>query len=378
VRSFQQRVFISSVIDNFELYRTAAADGIRAANGEPVRINEDFPSLPDSSRNACLDAIATCDAFVLLLGDRAGWKSPSGRFVIEEEYDEAIRIGLPVFVFLEEITRNGESQVFADRISDYVLGTFRRTFQSPDDLKTLVRNALNETKSVPGRDVTSDIADALAAKGTHSNLPMLRLALASVRNEDLIDPLTLLRTDYQDAIIRVATTEPYPLFGLRKAKAADVRGKTLALTQSDDRGSHGAEWQSMVLLGHGGLLAAETSIGSHEQLHQSYNVSTSMTVVTNDLVEAARSLLQFANQLFAFVDPYYRHRQLQFNVAIHGLDFRTIVDAKPTSGQGVPMRMMGGALVTAYDEPRAITREALSNPNEEIDRAVQFLKHRSG
>jgi ABC-type branched-subunit amino acid transport system substrate-binding protein len=45
-------VFVSSVIDGFQTFREAARAAIEAAGGEPVLVNEDFPSLAASSRNA--------------------------------------------------------------------------------------------------------------------------------------------------------------------------------------------------------------------------------------------------------------------------------------------------------------------------------------
>ncbi len=37
-------------------------------------VNEDFPSQAGSSRNTCLDAIDSCDIFLLVIGGRGGWK----------------------------------------------------------------------------------------------------------------------------------------------------------------------------------------------------------------------------------------------------------------------------------------------------------------
>lgn len=54
----RRRVFVSSVIEGFAEYRLAARNSIAYAGGEPVLVNEDFPSQADSSRNTCLDAPA--------------------------------------------------------------------------------------------------------------------------------------------------------------------------------------------------------------------------------------------------------------------------------------------------------------------------------
>jgi hypothetical protein len=63
------RVLVSSVIDGFETFRAAARSGVTAGEGEPVLI-EDYPSIPTSPRNACLDAVDSCDALALVIGSR--------------------------------------------------------------------------------------------------------------------------------------------------------------------------------------------------------------------------------------------------------------------------------------------------------------------
>jgi hypothetical protein len=97
----RSRVFVSSVIEGFAEYRQAVRKGIEPASGEGIFVNEDFPSQASSPRNTCLDAIDSCDVFLLVLGARGGWKTPSGRLVVEEEYDHARARKLPVLVFLE-------------------------------------------------------------------------------------------------------------------------------------------------------------------------------------------------------------------------------------------------------------------------------------
>lgn len=64
------RVFVSSVAEGFEDYREAAREGIEAAGGEPVLVNEDFPSVPASPRNACLDAVTSSDIYLAIIGER--------------------------------------------------------------------------------------------------------------------------------------------------------------------------------------------------------------------------------------------------------------------------------------------------------------------
>jgi len=136
------RVFVSSVIEGFEVYREAARKGIVATGGEPVLVNEDFPARDVSPRNACLEAVASCDVYLGILGGRAGFEAPSGRSVVEEEYEEAMRCQLPVFVFIQKTDRERRQQEMVDRLSDFVDGRYRIEFDGPGELEGKVRSAL--------------------------------------------------------------------------------------------------------------------------------------------------------------------------------------------------------------------------------------------
>ena len=100
------RVFVSSVVDGFNEFRQAAREGIIEVGGEPLLVNEDFPSMITSSRNACLDAVDSSDYLVTVIGARGGWTTPSGRLVVEEEYDRARSKKIPVLVFLQNVERD--------------------------------------------------------------------------------------------------------------------------------------------------------------------------------------------------------------------------------------------------------------------------------
>jgi hypothetical protein len=129
VKMARSRVFVSSVIEGFAEYRQAARSGIEQAGGDAVHVNEDFSAQASSSRNTCLDAIDSCDVFLLILGARGGWKTPSGRLVVEEEFEHALARKLPVLVFLEDVPRDTDGQRLAQRLSDLCGRHFPREVQ---------------------------------------------------------------------------------------------------------------------------------------------------------------------------------------------------------------------------------------------------------
>ncbi len=128
-------------MENFKTYRETARKGIISGGGEPV-LAEDFPSLPVTPRTACLDAVASCDIYLVIVGQRGGWITPSGKLAVEEEYEEAVKRKLRLLSFIEAVDRDLEAENLVTKLSDYVGGLFRTTFSGPDQLGWLVEKAL--------------------------------------------------------------------------------------------------------------------------------------------------------------------------------------------------------------------------------------------
>jgi hypothetical protein len=140
-RAMHPRVFVSSVMDGFEAYRQAARKGIVAAGGDPVLV-EDFPSLPQSPRTACLDGVASSDIYIGVVGGRGGWIAPSGKLVVEEEYEEARRRRLRTLAFIQNVARDENAIRLVRVFSDYIDGMFRQTFGTAEELHVAVEKAL--------------------------------------------------------------------------------------------------------------------------------------------------------------------------------------------------------------------------------------------
>lgn len=64
------------------------------AGGEPV-MAEDWPSLSATPRNACLDAVDSSDIYVGMVGERGGSTAPSGKLVVEEEFEQSSSVESP-------------------------------------------------------------------------------------------------------------------------------------------------------------------------------------------------------------------------------------------------------------------------------------------
>lgn len=186
------RVFVSSVMRDFDVWREAARRGISAANAEPVLI-EDYPAIASSPRNACLDGVESCDACILVVGSRGGYRTPSGQLVVEEECEYARRKGIPLVVFVQDVDRDADAQALVDAMSDYVDGNLRVTFDTPEELEREVNRSTSAmfTALPSGTNPMEQLQATLEESGLGSHDPSLRVCLQPDRSEEVIDPLEL-------------------------------------------------------------------------------------------------------------------------------------------------------------------------------------------
>ncbi|MBY0396086.1 MAG: DUF4062 domain-containing protein, partial [Thermoleophilia bacterium] len=134
-------VFVSSLVRGFEEYRAAARQAIGRLRWVAI-MSEDQPAGDLPPRAALLREVARADAFLLLLGESYGASAvPSPT---EEEFQEAERLGKPVFVMVQEgVAREPAQQAFIDRVSSgWPAGRYRGSFSTPEELKTEVVLAL--------------------------------------------------------------------------------------------------------------------------------------------------------------------------------------------------------------------------------------------
>ena len=225
------RVFVSSVMKGYEVYREATRVGIRQAECDAV-LAEDFAAQSASSRNACIDGVQSADALVLLLGPRYGWVAPSGRSVTEEEYQEARRQQMPVLVFVQDgQSREPDQQAFVARVEDYVHGHFRKSFRNSDDLERLVKEAVmaRDWGAVP-QDLDGAegrTREALSHRPTDNRYSVwMKTVWATLRNEEVVDPLILTNKDFQNQVLRLGHDCEPPLFRYERPKQMEAeRGK---------------------------------------------------------------------------------------------------------------------------------------------------------
>jgi Domain of unknown function (DUF4062) len=157
------KVFISSVRQGLEAERDALRGLILGLGHEPSRY-EDYTALPVPSREACLQGVHDSDVYVLLLGERYGEPLPDTGFApTEEEFVAARAKGIPVLTFVKRGAAPDDRQrAFTNRVSSYVEGRFRKSFEGVPDLLAEVGEAIRQLASRPPALAWTDLPTALS------------------------------------------------------------------------------------------------------------------------------------------------------------------------------------------------------------------------
>ncbi|QBI18867.1 DUF4062 domain-containing protein [Egibacter rhizosphaerae] len=144
------RAFISSVRRGLGEERDALRGLISALGHVPVRF-EDFTAQPVPSRQACMEAVSSCDICLLLLGPSYGDRLPdTGVAPTHEEFNVARSRGIPLYAFLKRgVEMDADQRAFVSEVEQYATGRFRAAFDGATDLLTAVTAVVRQHESMP-------------------------------------------------------------------------------------------------------------------------------------------------------------------------------------------------------------------------------------
>jgi hypothetical protein len=370
------RVFVSSVIEGFADYRQAARNGIEQAGGEGVLVNEDFPSQASSSRNTCLDAIDSCDVFLLVLGARGGWKTPSGRLVVEEEFEHARALKLPVLVFLEDVPRDADGERLAKILSDYVDGNFRVKFSGTAELRDQIERSLRaivDTRNNRAMD-HDPIAARLLKPYRFSDQTSLRFAIAPERMEEVFDPLDLASPGFAERMLEIGHRSEVRLFGYLYAKEAPRQEQTWLVIEQPlgNNWSEGRQGVRLTICENGAVLI-DTNATGRTKRSNSMDLADIMTASIESVEALLVASFRFTQALYDDKDPYKRHQRFYWNGVLSGMGNRSLV-RNPVSQEHSYRVNMGNRdeAIPAFPSSRLIARADLAQPGKEIERAILY------
>lgn len=369
------RVFVSSVMEGFQEYRQAAKEGIISAGAEPVLV-EDYPSLPLSPRNACLNGVASCDIYLAIVGERGGWTAPSGKLVVVEEFEEASRRKLRLIAFVQKAKRDEEAELFVAKLSDYVDGVFRVTFTTPAELQSAVKNALLPLipKSVTPAVNMSDIEEKLKNPHKLNNEAGLRFVITPERVDELIDPVELESPHLERQLNEIAHSAHVELLSYQRPKTSSVDINSITIHQTDDGGRRDIVDDVRLEIATTGMIIIDVNVTGRVSRSQS-DFADSMTISEDQITIWLKKCFAFAATFYGARDPFKRYDRMLFNAALNGIGFRKLVPKLP-HGSSFSMGQQGDAVVVAFDRPRIVTRADLLKSAGEISAAIAMFRRR--
>ncbi|MCK4325363.1 DUF4062 domain-containing protein [bacterium] len=368
------RVFVSSVIEGFEEYREAVKAGIINAGGDPVLV-EDYPSISSSPRNACLDGVKSCDIFVLVIGNRGGWTVPSGKLVVEEEYEEACKRKLQILAFIQNIERDKKAQHIVEKVSDYVGGVFRSTFTTSAEIQIAVGKAIRhiiQHNKNPKVDFTI-IEDKLRNPHKMSNESSLRFVLIPERSVELLDPVLLESKKLKQEIFEIGHSPSVEILSYECKKEIEVGIKEIVVLQSDETmGQSNVDEVRLELTVDGAVVVDLNVTGLiSSEIHQ--NTMNSMVILEGDIMSRLKKCFAFVKAFFDKKDPFNRYDRMLYNVALSNIRYRTLTKELPKRNS-CNMGGHGDEVIIAFDSPRLITRRDLLNPEKEAEAVLALIR----
>lgn len=368
------RVFVSSVVDGFQEFRAAAKRGIARADAHPVLVNEDQPATSSSSRNACLDLVQSSDLYLMILGARGGWTAPSGKLVVEEEYEHARSRKIPQLIFLQDVPRDRAADLLAATVSNYTEGVFRKTFSTSSELEALVESAVRSALTPMSLPTTppSTIQTRLAAAERSDGYPSLRFVLAPERREEVVTPMAIESPDFARRTLEIGHAGSESIFTYVHGKEASVKGGVLTIEErGDQRRGHGDS--ATLRIDEFGIIEIVKGLGGKRR-DQFVN---GLELQVDDITGALRACFAFADAFYSRIDPHARHTRFLWGAGILDLGHRLITrDTSPKQSYGMATFRPAGPLL-AFDEPRVADRRELADSSDAVSRAVTMIERKA-
>ncbi len=371
-------------MNGYEENREAARAGILEAGCEAV-LAEDFAAQGTSSRNACLDGVQSADAMVLLLGPRYGWKAPSGHSATEEEYREAKLQQMPILAFVQDcIRRAPDQQRFVARVEDYIRGHFRRSFQSPDHLRRLVKEAVMERdlRAVPQDlgDAESRIHEALNRRPRENQHSVwMKTVFTTLRNEEVVDPLVLTNSGFQNQVLRLGDECQPALFRCERPKHVEASASRLSIIDGTSRGVMADEDATVVTIHSNGTLTVLQDVTGNPSGHDLNRLFVALLRVDPIVVDAClERAWSFAVAWWDLHDRFLRHDALIYNVGLYDIgrrSFETPGDYTQGSGFPDPPECPHNPLIV-FEPSRRVSRSGFASPSAEITRIIKMIELR--
>lgn len=326
------KVFISSLISGFETFRAAARAAVATLRHEAI-MAEDFGARPASPQITCLQGVRSADLVLLILGERYGnVQTDSGVSPTHEEFLEA-KGRKNVLVFVQQrVTPDPLQAKFIAEVQAWQAGYFRTGFETPDQLRDAVIQALHDYQ-LANAAAPLDLS-ALAAKASgllpdtrrnsYSEKAMLNVAIAGGPIQRILRPAELEAPALTKKLHQQALFGTPQLFDDAKGMSSDIEGDALSLEQ---------ESGARIVLTEDGSLLLRLPL-DRDRPRQRH---TFAAIIEENVVRELNTALAFANWTLETIDPSQQLAYVAIAATIEASDYmpwRTQAeqDKSPNSG----------------------------------------------
>jgi hypothetical protein len=377
------RVFISSVIGEYEEYRAAAREAVQLVGETPVMAEHDFGARPMSPREACLAGVRESDIYVGLFGCRYGYITDRGISATEEEFEEAQREGIPTLVFVEEGEKEPAQEEFLGRVKDYGEGYFIDSYESPAKLKDALVKALvkiQRQESSSGRDAeeAGALLEELSTQISRDAIqePWMVVGICPFQeNIEIVKRPELGTPEFKKTVLQEALVGPASVMDADLGYDESVGEETIRWTQP--KGSMRQPAEAFVEMRIDGVIQVGKSLGPGRA--QGRRAGQSMLwhflIDENRVEETVNTALGFSHRIYQSFEQGSRISSVYAQVRLGGLANKMlgIPPKEGPSSISVPMHAISEPLVVPK-QPIEVGRPGMANPSNAAEDMLELVR----
>jgi hypothetical protein len=296
------KVFISSVMHNFETLRQAARNAVEGLRQKPI-MAEDFGAKPYSSKVACTEGVRQSDIYVGVLGRKYGFVTAAGVAVTEEEFAEARKQGLPILWFVQNVDREPDQQAFFERISGYEEGFFLDFFDTPADLQMKITRAVHDHVVQPGvKNLDAAAASVHLAKYVmresepHHSAVLGTIIFPSRQGGSYLSPIDMGRAEVKERLLQRALFGASAILSTTKATETVDGVESLAFIQKGPRGQTGS---SIELFTDGTVVWSSVLASDDRGTSGNFNLVKHWVIDQDDVQRRLAAFASYCNGFYA-------------------------------------------------------------------------------
>ena len=141
------KIFISSVIRNFEEFRQATKSAVELMGHNPI-MSENFSARSYSSETACIHEVEQSDIYLVVIGEKYGFETEEGISVTHAEFRAAKNSNRSILALIQQCEKEEKQKDFKKEVESYSDGVFRASFNTPQQLKDEIIKALRQIETM--------------------------------------------------------------------------------------------------------------------------------------------------------------------------------------------------------------------------------------